>query len=301
MVKNTLTHAPTYTEHKPGAHMVYVISDSLGDTAADVALAAASQFPTEQLNISRLPKASDIMQVKRFLDEAEKTNPPQLYGACSIVVFYTIADPVFRSEVEWELERREISGLDLLGPAVNLISCLTGMAPSGKSGAIRDLDARYFRRIDSMEYTIAHDDGRIPEEVTQADIVLIGVSRTSKTPLSIYLAFQGYRVANIPLAVEMEPPAELFEVEPYKIFGLLSTPEVLASIRHRRLATDEARMVAGRYAEPEMIEAELRHARDLMRRLGCIVIHTENRAIEETAHEILSYYEAALLARKKIG
>lgn len=276
---------------------VHVISDSLGDTAADVALAAASQFSSGAVHIERLPKAQNMDQVKLFLDiqahkRAGKQDKP-------LTVFYTIADPIFREELAWELDRREIISVDLLGPSVAALSQLTGEMPSGKSGAIRRTDARYFRRIEAMEFSVNHDDGRNTNELTQADIVLIGVSRTSKTPLSMYMAFQGYRVANVPLAPGMEPPAELFDVETHRLYGLISTPQVLSEIRHRRLGSEEALAAAGSYAEPLVIEDELKEARALMRRLGCIVIRTDNKAVEETAQEILLYFEAAEMARAK--
>lgn len=274
---------------------VHVISDSLGDTAADVALAAASQFSSGAVHIERLPKAQSIEQIKLFLDSRLPDNGQEA------VVFYTIANPVLREELKWELDRRDIVSVDLLGPSVDALSRLTGEVPSGKSGAIRRTDARYFRRIEAMEFSVNHDDGRNTNELTQADIVLIGVSRTSKTPLSMFLAFQGYKVANVPLAVEMEPPHELFDVEPYRLFGLISTPEVLSEIRYQRLGSQEAIKAAGAYADADKIEQELKDARDLMRRLGCIVIRTNNKAVEETAQEILMYFEAAEAARARAG
>lgn len=274
---------------------VHVISDSLGDTAADVALAAASQFSSGAVHIERLPKAQSMDQIKLFLDIHAPENSPEMQD--KMVVLYTIADPILREELKWELERRDIVAVDLLGPSVQALSKLTGEVPSGKSGAIRRTDARYFRRIEAMEFSVNHDDGRNTSELDEADIVLIGVSRTSKTPLSMYLAFQGYKVANVPLAPGMAPPEELFEVEPYRIFGLISTPEVLSEIRARRLGSQEALKVAGSYAEPTKIEDELADARALMRKLGCIVIRTDNKAVEETAQEILMYFEAAEQAR----
>lgn len=276
---------------------VHVISDSLGDTAADVALAAASQFSSGAVHIERLPKAHNMDQVKLFLDIQTQKKKGERNQA--LTVFYTIADPIFREELAWELERRDIISVDLLGPSVSALSQLTGEAPSGKSGAIRKTDARYFRRIEAMEFSVNHDDGRNTHELTEADIVLIGVSRTSKTPLSMYMAFQGYRVANVPLAPGMEPPAELFEVDTHRLYGLISTPQVLSEIRHRRLGSEQALLAAGSYAEPMIIEDELKEARALMRRLGCIVIRTDNKAVEETAQEILLYFEAAEMARAK--
>lgn len=271
-----------------GVPTVHVIFDSLGDTAADVALAAAAQFANGVVHIERLPKASSIEQIRAFLDAHTSGESNQ-----KIVVFYTIANRDLSRQTAEELARRGISSLDVLGPAVDAIETLTGVKPTGKAGAIRQTDERYFRRIDAMEFFVEHDDGRNPQDLTKADIVLIGVSRTSKTPLSMYLSFHGYKVANIPLAKGVTPPAELFDVDTFRIFGLLSSPEVLAKIRNERLGTAEARAAAGAYADPLYIAEELDEARALMRKLGCIVIHTNGRAVEETAQIILRYFNPA--------
>ena len=277
---------------------VHVISDSLGDTAADVALAAAAQFDNGTVHIERLPKVTSIEQVRRFILQREHTLAPE-----KILVFHTIANPVLREELKDELARRGIPAIDLLGPALDAIARLTGESPHGQAGVLRRTDERYFRRIEAMEFFVSHDDGRNPEELTKADIVLIGVSRTSKTPLSMYLSVQGYKVANIPLAKGVEPPKELFDVEPFRIFGLLSTPQTLSTIRNERLGSLEARNVAGSYADPLCIEEELDEARVLMRRLGCIVIRTDGRAVEETSQVILGYFQRAeaLYEARKAG
>ena len=181
--------------------------------------------------------------------------------------------------------------VDLIGPAIDALAQVSGRVPIDVPGGLRIADADYFQRIEAMEFTIAHDDGRNPQDLTQADIVLLGVSRTSKTPTSIYLSQQGYKVANIPLDSQTEPPKELFDVAPSRVFGLVTTPEVLVGIRRRRLGN--AIGVASSYADPEGVYEDLEKARALMRRIGCIVIHTDNRAIEETAQQILRYYDLA--------
>jgi hypothetical protein len=288
------TDKPLDAQAGVGVPTIHVISDSLGETAADVALAAAAQFEAGVVHIERLPKVSTIHQVREALFEG----PNQIDPSCS-QVFHTIADPGLRRELEAELDLRGVPWIDLLGPALDAIERLTGEKPLGKAGVIRRVDARYFKRIEAMEFFVAHDDGRNPQDLAEADIVLVGVSRTSKTPLSMYLSFSGYKVANVPLAKGTEPPAELFDVEPFRIFGLLSTPQVLSTVRNERLGSLEAREVAGSYADPACIEAELEEARALMRRLGCIVIHTNGRAVEETSQVILGYYQRAEAAWEK--
>ena len=143
-----------------------------------------------------------------------------------------------------------------------------------------------------MEFTIAHDDGSNPQDLTQADIVLIGVSRSSKTPLSIYLSQLGYRVANIPLDPKTEPPKQIYDVKTTRLFGLMTSPQILVDIRKRRLSKAEASSAARSYADYESVCQDLDRSRELMRKLGCIVVHTDNKAIEESAQEILRYYSA---------
>lgn len=267
---------------------VLVISDALGETAASVALAAAGQFDEGAVAIERLSRVQDARQVKRYLES--------LAGAAKkIAAFHTIVQDELRSEVAGLLVEQGIAAVDLLGPAIDTIAALTGLAPKGIPGIIHQTDERYFQRIACMEYTVEHDDGRGADDLSEADIVLIGVSRTSKTPLSMYLALQGYRVANIPLAPQMEPPQALFEVDPARIFGLVTTVEAIAPIRVQRLGTAQA--AAGSYADPDAIELEFAYARSLMKRLGCFVVHTDGKAIEESATEIIERLNRILLAR----
>jgi len=153
-------------------------------------------------------------------------------------------------------------------------------------------DEEYFERIGATEFAVSHDDGRNPEDIPLADVVLIGVSRTSKTPLSMYLAFKGYRVANVPLAPGIEPPSEIFEADPRKVFGLVTDGEVLVEVRRERMR--EIGAFVPRYADREAVEQELEDARALMRRIGCIVIRTDNRAVEESAQEIIRYLDGVL-------
>lgn len=270
--------------------IVHVISDSLGDTACEVVLAAAGQFDEGSIRISRLPKVSHIAQVTSYLDMQSKK-------CVNSAVFHTIVNTDLRHAVMDECVNRNIPNVDLMGPATCIISQLTGKEPHGIPGTIHRTDQRYFKRIEAMEYFVEHDDGRGADDIRDADIVLLGISRTSKTPLSMYLAFQGYRVANIPLALEMEPPQSIFEVDPMRLFGLLSTTDVIADIRDRRLGDDYSRAWASSYSDPESITREMEEAHKLMKRLGCFVIRTDRKAIEESAAEIIDHLETVQAAR----
>lgn len=264
---------------------IHVVSDSLGETGEMVARAAAGQFESDAFRIERLPKIRTPEQLRE-----------EVKAHCGeyCIFFYTLVDRALCDEMN-QLCIEGANGVDLLTPSVALLESVTGYRPTGEAGAIRRTDEDYFERIEAMEFSVKHDDGRNPEGLVEADVVLIGVSRTSKTPLSMYLAFKGIRVANIPLAPGSAPPEELYEVDPRKVFGLVTDPEVLLEIRKERMR--ELGMWVPRYAEREAIEAELDEARALMRRIGCLVVHTDNRAVEEAAQEILRHINARVATK----
>ena len=268
---------------------IHVVSDSTGVTAQAVARAAAAQFGVTDPKIRLFSKVKNIDVIRLLLDE-RRTQYLERYGNDQIIVFYTLVNPRLREQFEEYLaEHPTIIAVDLVTNAIGAISQASGLQPFHEPGSLRAPDENYFRRIEAVEFTIAHDDGRNPQDLTRADIVLIGVSRTSKTPLSIYLSQQGYKVANIPLDPASEPPREVYQVDRTRLFGLMTSPEVLIGIRKRRIGS--AAHIAPRYADPEYVYEDLEKSRALMRKLGCIVVHTENRAVEETAQEIIRYYE----------
>lgn len=270
---------------------IHVISDSVGMTAQAVARAATAQFGVRHPAIETLSKARSFEEIRTFLEEHEERHCSQ-QGDSKLLVFFTLVNADLRNQLTaYAAAHERIVAVDLMTAALDAISQVSGLDPSSKPGSLYVADQHYFKRIDAIEFTIAHDDGRNPQDLTSADLVLVGVSRTSKTPLSIYLAQQGYRVANVPLDMQTAPPEQLFQVERHRLYGLMTSADVLVGIRRRRLGN--ARGVAASYADPEYVYQDLEQARALMRKLGCFVVHTENRAVEETAQEILRYYEQA--------
>ena len=270
---------------------IHVVSDSVGLTAQAVARAAAAQFGVTNPCIEVLPKVRTFEEIREFIDRHSAFHRERT-GDGRILVFYTLVDAsLSRCLAAYAASHDDIVAVDLMTDAIGAIAGMTGLQPSTKPGGLHVADQYYFRRIEAIEFTIAHDDGRNPQELPRADIVLLGVSRSSKTPTSIYLSQQGYKVANIPLDPHTDPPQELAQVERTRLFGLMTTAEVLVGIRKRRLGN--AGVIASNYADPEYVYQDLEQARALMRKLGCIVVHTENRAVEETAQEILRYYERA--------
>lgn len=273
---------------------IHIVSDSLGATAHTVARAAAGQFGFPDPYIETMPKVRSFEQIAEYLTKHQQVHR-DAGKPDDLVVFFTLVDGDLRAKVQAFCDEHGMHGVDLMGGPLDALSAASGLEPSRDPGMLRATDEHYFRRIAAMEFTVEHDDGRNPQDLPKADIVLLGVSRSSKTPISIYMGMEGYKVANVPLALGTEPPAEIFDCDPSRIFGLMTTPDVLVSIRQRRLGGSGriASMVASSYAEPEMVYQDLEQARALMRKLGCIVIRTDNRAVEETAQEILRYYELA--------
>lgn len=258
--------------------VVHVLSDAVGETSELLANAAIAQFPGSSFKIEKLGMIREIETLKRVVE-------PHI-GKPNHIFLYTFA----RGELHDAMDRYAEQGakvVDLLGPTLRHLEAITGEVPSHLVGALRTTDKKYFERIAAMEYTVDHDDGRRPWDLDEADIVLVGISRTSKTPLSMYLAYRGYKTANIPLAKDVNPPEELFSIDSSKIFGLISTADVLLNVRRARMK--EFGTYLQGYAELEYVEQELEEARALFRRLGCIVISTANRAVEEIAQEILGY------------
>lgn len=264
---------------------IHVVSDSLGETGDMVARAAIAQFEPGVFGIERLPKISSPEQLRECVKSHCGTH---------CLFLYTLVNEDLRLEME-QLCTEGVNGVDLLGPTVKMLAEVTHNPPTGEAGAIRRTDQEYFDRIEAMEFAVKHDDGRNPEGLLEADVVLIGVSRTSKTPLSMYLAFKGYRVANIPLARGVNPPEELFEVDPRRVFGLVTSADILLEIRTARMR-ELGTWVSG-YAEREPIETELHEARSLMRKLGCLVVHTDDRAVEESAQEIIRHLSSGMTTK----
>ncbi|WP_165247059.1 pyruvate, water dikinase regulatory protein [Adlercreutzia sp. ZJ141] len=282
-------------ENSTALPTIHVISDATGATARALAHAVAGQFGVTNPNVEVFSHARTYDEIVGFLNDhcayhAEQVSAGRnLAGDGRILVFITLVDvDLSRRVMEYAASRDDIVLIDFLSRPIQVLSDMTGREPSITPGGRHVPDSHYFDRIDAIEFTISHDDGRNPQDLTKADIVLVGVSRSSKTPTSIYLAQQGYRVANVPLDPATDPPSQLFDVDRTRLFGLMTTPDVLVGIRRRRLGRAQA--AASSYADEAYVYDDLEHARALMRRLGCIVVHTENKAVEETAQEILRYY-----------
>lgn len=260
-------------------YYVYVISDSLGVTAESVARAAARQFTGKHYRMLTFPHITKAFQLIPIIQKASKEDVPV------IVVFTTVLENI-RNAIISECESHSLEYLDIMDQALQVFGRKLGAPPLYKAGLSRKLDHQYFNKIDAIEFTIRHDDGKAPEGIMKADLVLVGVSRTSKTPLSMYLAYLNYRVINIPLVQYMPIPDELFKINAGKIIGLTIQPELLNRIRTERTRSMGYRK-NDHYSNMSAILDELEYAEKVMKKLGCAILDVSNKAIEETANEIL--------------
>lgn len=257
----------------------FVVSDSVGETAELAVRAAISQFrPSfELVEIRRFPRIKKREELLYITDLAVDEKA---------IIIYTLVEQEMRDKLYRLGIEKNIPTIDLLGPMIKLLEYATKQSPLERPGLVHRLDDDYFKRIEAIEFAVKYDDGRDPRGVLLADVVLVGVSRTSKTPLSQYLAHKSLKVANVPLVPEVEPPEELFTVDPKKCFGLIISPESLNSIRKERLKTlglnDDAI-----YAQDKRILQEIKHFERVVERIGCDVIDVTNTAVEETANVIL--------------
>jgi len=259
------------------AQAVFLLSDATGETAEHMVSAALSQFRDRPVNVRRFTNVRSKNQVYEALDQAL---------ASGGLVVYTMVNANLAQLVYHECDALGIPCIDLLSPLLMRLSEFLGHSPNEMPGLLRGMNEDYFRRIDAVEFTVKHDDGQECRNLHKADIVLAGVSRTSKTPVSIYLAHRGWKVANVPIVFGIDPPPELLEVEPTRVVGLIIEPHRLLELRAARLANLKQNPRSD-YAAYEQIEEEIRAAKRLFRRQRWAIIDVSTRAVEETANEIL--------------
>lgn len=261
----------------PSQQIVYLLSDATGETAEKIITAALTQFSDKTVRMKRISNVRSKNQVYEALDEALKEQA---------FVVYTIVNRELAQLVHDECDALGLSSFDLITPLLMKLSGFFGRSPGETPGLLHGVDDEYFRRIEAVEFTVKHDDGQETRNLAKADIVLVGVSRTSKTPLSIYLAHRGWKVANVPLVKGIEPPAELFQVDSGRVAGLVIDPQRLLELRAARLR-NLGQDPRAAYADYEQIEEELQYARSFFRRHPWVVVDVSGKAVEETANEVL--------------
>lgn len=240
--------------------------------------AALAQFPGAKVEILVRSRVRTKTRVLEVVQEAAR--------AGGFIVHTIVLDAVREAMVNYGRDHN-VETIDLMGPLLARLTETLAASPSEKPGLFTKLNKTYFRRIETMEFAIKHDDGQRLEDIRKAEIVLLGVSRTFKTPLSIYLAFKGWFVANIPITLHQEPPAILSRLSPNKVFCLDTNARQLAELRRAR--SERLHGAAGEYADQEHVRLELMHARKFFcRHPGWAVINVTNKPIEELATEIIA-------------
>lgn len=267
----------------PRPYPIFVVSDGTGDTGAAIVQATLAQFRVEW----RLRRFGGIRQpslARRVVAEAERV------GA---LVFFTLVDRRVAQSLLDEAATRGVATLDVLGGMIAQVAELLRAEPRAEPGLLHGFSDDYFRRIEAVEFAVRHDDGANLHTLFRADLVLTGVSRTSKTPLSMYLAQRGYKTGNVPLVPGLDPPQALLDLDPRKVFALTVDPSVLLTIRQARVRSLGAPPYST-YADPEALIEEVRRARRIYREQGWRVIDISGRAAEENAARILRHVEADL-------
>lgn len=258
--------------------IVFVLSDSIGDTAEQVARAAAEQYRDSDYEIKKYP----YVETKGKIDDIfSDVNEPS-----NTIIVYTLVNTEISTYLKNNCEQKGISYIDIMEPCLEKFSDFTGQEPARKSGVIRKLDEDYFKRVEAVEFAVKYDDGKDPRGVLKADIVLIGVSRSSKTPLSMYLAHKNYKVVNIPLVKDSKIPDQIYEVPKRKIVGLTIDPQDLIEIRRERIKIMGLDSSVD-YVSIEKIMDELTYAEKIMKQIGCPVIDMTKKAVEEAASIII--------------
>lgn len=278
-------------EPKPRKLTIFTVSDGGGATAEAVADAVTVQFPGVDFTIRRFAGVRTREQVLNAVQETERHNG---------IIVHTIVMTEIRRLLLRECRQRGLDHIDLIGPLMGQVSQKVEMRPLLRPGVSRGLSDDYFQRIEAIQYTVQHDDGQGVDALDEADIVLVGVSRASKTPLSVFLSMRGWKVANVPIVLGVEPPARLYEIDQRKIIGLTISRGELEQIRRNRvelLGTGNG----GEYADPEKIAEELAYCRRIFRRgYPWPIVDITGKSIEESAKEVISWVESQRLGSEVV-
>ena len=273
---------------KPAASFfhLHLVSDSTGETLTTIAKAASVQYPQIRVIEHIYPLVRTTRQLDRVMQEVE---------AAPGIVLYTIVNQVLGTQLESRCRELNVPALHVLEPIMKVFESYLGAPQTPIVAGQHTLDASYFRRIDALNFAMAHDDGQLPQDLNQADIIVLGISRTSKTPTSIYLAQRGFKTTNLPLVPQIELPKRLTEPHSAFVVCLVASPDRIAEIRRNR-----AMMMADRdldtYVDRSLISAEITYTRKLSARYGWPVIDVTRRSVEETAAAIIK-----LMHDKKAG
>jgi regulator of PEP synthase PpsR (kinase-PPPase family) len=259
------------------AATIFILSGGVGASGAQLAYTVLAQFPGKDVRVVTLGNIRQAEQVTSALEQAR---------AAGGLVVHTLVDAALRARLAAQAQELGVTAIDLMGPMIGWLSTQLGQVPLQQPGKYRQLHREYFDRVSAIDYTLNHDDGKSPDGWPQSEIFLVGVSRSGKTPLSVYLAVLGWKVANYPLVPQIEVPEALFELPPGQVMGLTMDPEQLLVYRRQRqarLGVDEN----SEYTSLEAIQTELQEARKIFRRGNFHVINMTDKTIEQGADEII--------------
>lgn len=257
---------------------VYILSDGTGETASLMTRAALVQYQNIDVSLIRCKNIRNADQISAILEEVHENKG---------LIVYTVVSQDLRSLIEKKSLEKKMIAIDLLGPLLHGLDNYFHMSNTPmKAGILRNIDEKYFKRIEAIEFTVKHDDGKELRDLEGADIILVGISRTSKTPLSIFLSHKGWKVVNVPLVLNVPPPKEIFEVDQRKIVALTIDPEKLMKIRQNRILKMGDNNTE--YANLKNILSEIEYANELFKKnKKWPVFDVTSRALEETASEIV--------------
>lgn len=259
-------------------YRIFAVSDATGKTANRVLSAALAQFDGINVEVVRYGDVRSVQRIREIFDEAAREGG---------FVVHTLVSEELRLHMLDEGRKFNVPTIDLMGPLLIRLSAWFEHQPKAQPGLFHVIDAEYDHRIEAVEFTVQHDDGRRTSELHLAEIVLVGVSRTSKTPLSMYLANRGWKVANVPIAVGLEPPKNLFKLPKRKVIALTINPERLASLRQVRAERLGTKQMG--YADIETVRRDVAYAYELYdRRRDWPILDMTAKPIEEAASEIMS-------------
>lgn len=257
---------------------IIIISDGTGETAKAMTRAAMTQFQTREIFFTRHKNVRTIEHIDAIFQEAALHYD---------MIVYTIVSAELRRYVHDKSIKERVRSVDLLGPLLTSFSNVFETEPDYQPGLLHAVNDKYFEKVAAVEFTLNHDDGRNLKSLDECDVVLVGISRTSKTPLSIFLSMEGLKVVNIPIILNMPLPDKLFNIDQRKIFGLTIDPETLREIRQNRLSKLGAR-ASGDYANDKKVVEEIEYANSLFdKNRRWPVFNVTNKALEETAAEII--------------
>lgn len=256
---------------------LFIVSGGKGIAGHTMVHSLLIQYPDNNVPVSVIPDIQSPEKIDEVVNQAKNTNA---------IIVHSMVSSSLRKMLINRCHEEGVKEIDNMGPLANYLENELGLVSISVPGLYRRINAQYFDRIEAIEYTMNHDDGFNTNHLKNAEIILTGVSRAGKTPLSVYMSMFGWKVANVPLINQFEPPAELFEVDPRRVFGLRISPEQLIPLRTKRLKNQH---LTGKidYIDQEKVQEEVRFANRIFERGGFTVINVANKPIETTANEII--------------